>query len=104
MSKKFLFILLFGLPSAAQLRAQTAAHPSAQTPAHPAVQMRRIDTVAVAILDKMSAMIGDLSSCSFTVKANYDIASKNLGLIKHSDDEQVYLHGPNKLLLKSEGD
>jgi hypothetical protein len=109
MSKKFLFILLFGLPSAAQLRAQTAAPlksspAAAQTPNHHPVAMRRIDTVAVAILDKMSAMIGDLSSCSFTVKANYDIASKNLGLIKHSDDEQVYLHGPNKLLLKSEGD
>jgi len=112
MNKKFLFILLFGLPAAAQLRAQTTAHPAAQTTSHataqttspPSAQMRRIDTVAVAILDKMSAMIGDLSSCSFTVKSNYDIASKNLGLIKHSDEEQLYLHGPNKLLLKSEGD
>jgi hypothetical protein len=103
MSKKFLFILLFGLPSAAQLRAQTAAHPAAPAKSSPAA-MRRIDTVAVAILDKMSVMIGDLSSCSFTVKSNYDIASKNLGLIKHSDEEQLFLHGPNKLLLKSEGD
>jgi len=67
-------------------------------------QARRIDTVAVAILDKMSAVIGDLGSCSVTIKSNYDITSKELGLIKHSDEEQLFLHGPNKLLLRSDGD
>ncbi|TDX01304.1 DUF2092 domain-containing protein [Dinghuibacter silviterrae] len=67
-------------------------------------QSRRIDTVAVAILDKMSATIGDLGSCSVNVNANYDVVSRELGLIKHSDEEQVYLHGPNKLLVRSEGD
>jgi hypothetical protein len=66
--------------------------------------VRRIDTVAVAILDRMSAVIGDLSSCSVTVKSNYDVTSKELGLVKHSDEEQLYLQGPNKLLLKSSGD
>src|ERR1700753_2529962 len=73
-------------------------HLSAQTP------VRRIDTVAVAILDRMSAVIGDLTSCSVTISSNYDVASKDLGLIKHSDEEQLFLHGPNKLLVKSEGD
>lgn len=75
---------------------------SAQTKTQP--QMRRIDTVAVSILDKMSAVIGDLSSCSVTIKSNYDITSKELGLIKHSDEQQLFLHGPDKLLLKSDGD
>ena len=88
MNKKLIFVLLFGVAAAGQLRAQT----------------RRIDTVAVAILDKMSAMIGDLSSCSVTIRSNYDISSKELGLIKHSDEQQLYLHGPSQLLLKSEGD
>ncbi|HLZ87821.1 MAG TPA: DUF2092 domain-containing protein [Puia sp.] len=87
MYKKALFFLSVCFLSA-QLQAQT----------------RRIDTVAVAILDRMTAVIGDLGSCSFTVKSNYDVSSKELGLIKHSDEEQVYLHGPNKLLLKSDGD
>jgi hypothetical protein len=94
MNKKFLLVLLPGLLCIGHLQAQT--HSQAQT--------RRIDTVAVAILDRMSAMIGDLGSCSFTVKSNYDIGSKDLGLVKHSDEEELYLHGPNKLLLKSEGD
>jgi hypothetical protein len=94
MNKKFLLVLLPGLLCIGRLQAQT--HSQAQT--------RRIDTVAVAILDRMSAMIGELGSCSVMIKSNYDVASKNLGLVKHSDEEQLYLHGPNKLLLKSEGD
>jgi hypothetical protein len=67
-------------------------------------QSHKIDTVAVSILDKMSTVIGELSSCSVTIKANYDVNSKELGLVKHSDDQQLYLHGPNKLLVRSDGD
>lgn len=68
------------------------------------VPPHRIDSVAISILDKMSAVIGDLGSCSVTVKSNYDIHSRELGLVKHSDEEQLFLHGPNKLLVRSEGD
>jgi len=67
-------------------------------------QAPKIDTVAVSILDRMSAIIGDLSSCSVTIKSNYDINSRELGLVKHSNEHELYLHGPNKLLVKSEGD
>jgi hypothetical protein len=67
-------------------------------------QAPKIDTVAVSILDKMSATIGDLGSCSVTIHANYDITSRTLGLVKHSDEQQLYLHGSDKLLLRSEGD
>jgi hypothetical protein len=67
-------------------------------------QRMNIDTIAVAILDRMSAVIGDLSSCHVTVKSNYDIRSQHLGLVKHGDDEQLYMQGPNKLLIRSQGD
>lgn len=93
MFKPFVFFFLV-LVFSGRLSAQTKT----QTP------VRRIDTVAVAILDKMSAVIGDLSSCSVTIKTNYDITSKELGLIKHSDEEELFLHGPDKLLVKSDGD
>lgn len=79
-----------------------AGRSSAQAKTQP--RIRRIDTVAVAILDKMSAVIGDLSSCSVTIKSNYDITSKELGLIKHSDEQQLFLHGSSKMLVKSDGD
>jgi hypothetical protein len=65
---------------------------------------QKIDTVAVSILDHMSAVIGDLGSCSVKVNSNYDVPSQHLGLIKHSDQDEVFMHGPDKLLIKSDGD
>jgi hypothetical protein len=64
----------------------------------------KIDTVAVSILDRMSAMIGELRSCSATVHTNYDVSSPELGLVKHSDIEHLYIGGADKLLVRSEGD
>ena len=87
MYKKFLFVLFTGI---------LTVHLQAQT--------RRIDTVAVSILDKMSAVIGDLSSCSVTIRSSYDISSRELGLVKHSDDQELFLQGSSKMLLRSEGD
>lgn len=101
MYKKFLFVLFTGILTV-HLQAQTA-HSQTQ-PAHLPASTRRIDTVAVSILDKMSAMIGDLTSCSVTIESNYDMVSRELGLVKHSDKQQLFLHGPNKMLLRSEGD
>lgn len=87
MKKKFLFILFSCLWAGAVL-----------------AQNAKIDTVAVSILDRMSAMIGELNSCSVTVKSNYDVGSRELGLIKHSDLEHVYIGGSDKMLVRSEGD
>jgi hypothetical protein len=87
MNKKFLLIIFLAV---AIIRTQA--------------QQARVDTVAVSILDRMSAMIGELGSCSVTVKSNYDVLSRELGLIKHSDEDQMFLQGPDKLLVKSEGD
>jgi hypothetical protein len=67
-------------------------------------QAPKIDTVAVFLLDRMSAMIGDLHSCSVSINSTYDINSREFGLIKHSDSHELYLHGANKLLVTSEGD
>jgi hypothetical protein len=88
MNKKFIFSVFICCLMATRLTAQKA----------------RIDTIAVAILDRMSAMIGDLSSCHVTVKSNYDIRSQHLGLVKHGDEEQLYMQGPDKLLIRSGGD
>lgn len=62
------------------------------------------DTVAVSILDRMSATIGDLASCSAVIHSNYDVSSQELGLVKHSDEEHIYIGGPDKLLLRCSGD
>lgn len=96
MHKKLFFILLLGWVTVAHVNAQT----SKPAPTNP----HKIDSVAISILDRMSAIIGDLGSCSVTIKSNYDIHSKELGLVKHSDEEQLFLHGPNKLMVRAEGD
>jgi hypothetical protein len=87
MKKSFLFIVTICLLST-QVWAQSG----------------KVDTMAVSILDRMSEMMGQLGSCSVTVKSNYDVASQHLGLVKHSDEEHVYISGSNKLLVRSEGD
>jgi len=94
MSKTRFFFFFLTILLAGRLDAQTKSQ----------ARVRRIDTVAVSILDRMSAVIGQLSSCSVTIKSNYDVTSKELGLIKHSDEQQLFLHGPDKLLVKSDGD
>jgi hypothetical protein len=94
MSKTRSFFFFLTILLAGRLDAQTKSQ----------AQVRRIDTVAVSLLDRMSAVIGQLSSCSVKIKSNYDITSKELGLIKHSDEQQLFLHGPDKLLVKSDGD
>ena len=67
-------------------------------------QTSKFDTVAVSILDRTSQMIGDLASCTATVNSSYDVSSHELGLVKHSDVEHVYIGGTDKLLVRSEGD
>jgi len=106
MYKKFSFFLVAVILSGVQVNAQARAQGNGQVRAQgkTSTPVRRIDTVAVAILDRMSKVIGELSSASVTIKANYDISSRDLGLIKHSDEEQLFLHGPDKLLWKTDGD
>jgi hypothetical protein len=101
---KTLSFFFLAMAFTAQLDAQSKVQNSKSNVPAQVSPVRRIDTVAVTVLDRMSAVIGDLNSCSVTIRSNYDITSKDLGLIKHSDEEQLFLHGPNKLLLKSDGD
>jgi hypothetical protein len=64
----------------------------------------QIDSEAVVILDSMSSVVTNLESCSFTLKTEYDIYSDRFGLIKNSDNANVYLKAPDKLFIKRKGD
>jgi len=83
--KKILFFLIISLPL--QLFAQES----------------RIDTTAIMLLDRMSSMIGDLNSCSYTLNTSNDVIDVELGLIKYFDIHQVYMVGPDKMLVDSHG-
>lgn len=67
-------------------------------------QESRFDSTAILILDKMSSVIGDLTSCSFTLNSSNDQIDIELGLVKQFTVHQVYMVGPDKMLIDSHGE
>jgi hypothetical protein len=62
------------------------------------------DPAALQILDHMSAVIGELRSCSFTLNVSRDTNDPDLGLVTQSGVNEVYMLGPNKMLVNSRSD
>jgi hypothetical protein len=89
MCKKFIAVAITGLIFLTVYTGKTTA---------------QIDSEAVAILDNMSDVVTNLESCSFVIKTEYDIFSSRFGLIKHSDNANVYLKAPGKILVNKKGD
>ena len=67
-------------------------------------QGAKIDSTAVILLDRMSDVIGDLESCSFKLNTSYDAPDQDYGLIKQFGTHEVYLAGPDRMLVDSKGD
>lgn len=66
-------------------------------------QEYRKDTAAVILFDRMSALIGDMGSVSFHLKASYDVIDVELGLVKYFTAHDVHMVGPDKMLVVSQG-
>jgi hypothetical protein len=69
------------------------------------------DSVAILLLDRMSTIIGEMDACSFHLHTAYDVPDNSffapvpgIGLVKHFDEHQVYLQGPDRMLVNSVGD
>jgi hypothetical protein len=67
-------------------------------------QESKIDTVAVSILDHMGDVIGELESCSYDLSSSQDIMDPDHGLVKTFAESQVIMVGPDKTLVKINGD
>jgi hypothetical protein len=67
-------------------------------------QPANVDSVAVMILDRMSGVIGDLYSCSFRLSTSSDVNSFDNGTIKQLETNDVYMVGPDKMLIHSYGE
>jgi hypothetical protein len=61
------------------------------------------DTVALMIFDRMAAVIGDLNSCSFSLNRSVDVEEPGLGVVTHFGNDEVYMTGPDKMLIHSYG-
>lgn len=85
----------FLLPAVLLLGAVVPAH--AQKPA--------ADPVAVTILNRMADNLGALHSCSFRLEASHDAYDPAIGVtVKRHDAYEVFLVGPDKLLVNAIGD
>ena len=67
-------------------------------------QEPKIDAVAVNILDHMNDVIGELESCSYDLSSSQDIMDPDLGLIKTFNESKVIMVGPDKTVVKINGD
>lgn len=67
-------------------------------------QAQQVDTVAVMILNRMADVIGDLKSCSFNLSTSADVVDYDNGTIKQTGTSDVYMVGPDKMLVHSYGD
>ena len=66
-------------------------------------QVKRFDSTALLILERMSGVITELQSCRLKVHATYDEFASGLGLIKHSEDADLIMRGPDKLFIAMNG-
>jgi hypothetical protein len=66
-------------------------------------QSKSYDSVAVLVLDRMSNVIGDMESCSFKLNSASDEIDPPYGLIKMFGEYEIYMSGPDKMLLNAHG-
>lgn len=82
--KQYLFILIFFISVSLQ------------------AQHKKIDSAAVAIVDRMTNIIGDLNSCSFQLERSFDVKNQ-FGWERNYSSDEVYLQSPNKMFVEIEG-
>ncbi len=64
---------------------------------------KQIDSTAVFILDKMSSIIGDLESVSFSINNSVDKLDSQNNIVKHYSSSEVSYSGPDRLRVRSNG-
>lgn len=62
-----------------------------------------IDNTAVVLLDRMTALIGQLSSCSFKLTTSADKLMPDLGPVKEDQSHQIHFAGPDKMHIQTKG-
>jgi hypothetical protein len=67
-------------------------------------KQNRIDSLAIYILDRMTGTMQSIESCSFSVETSYDVFQQDLGYIKHSTNDKVFVKYPDKLRMALSGD
>lgn len=64
---------------------------------------KTIDSTAIFVLDKMSDVIGNLTSVTFDLNSSVDKIDHSNTMIKHYSKSTITFSGPDKLLTRTEG-
>ena len=64
----------------------------------------QVDPVAVLILDKMSDLIGDLESCTFSLSTRHDVDDPDNGWVTHHSTSTLMFDGPDKMHVHRNGE
>lgn len=67
-------------------------------------QTKQQDSLAILIIDRMTDVIGDLESCSFTLHTARDITDTQALVVKQFTQYQVYMSGSDKMLVNAYGE
>jgi len=97
-------VALITLTAASAYAAKAKPKPAPPPPPPPAPTLSATqDASAVLVLDRMSDIIGDLNSCGFTLKVDNDVTDQDFGLVTQCSNSQVYMVGPDKMLVDTHG-
>jgi hypothetical protein len=66
-------------------------------------QAKLQDSTAILIIDRMTDVIGDLQSCSFHLNVSTDVPDTQYSLVKKFNSDDVYMEGPDKMLVNVHG-
>ena len=66
-------------------------------------QNEDINPTAVALLDHMSDIIGELKSCSFNLETSVDLVDPDYGLIKQFKKHEIHMSAPGQMLVRTWG-
>lgn len=67
-------------------------------------QVKNPDSTAIAIFDKMSNVIGEFSSLSFTLDIRNDEVDQDLGVITRFSQTKINFNGPSQMQIHSKSD
>jgi hypothetical protein len=66
-------------------------------------QHTTFDTLALLIIDRMSAVIGDMRACRFRLTTATDVPDVDNVMIKQFADYEIFLSGADKMLINANG-
>ena len=64
---------------------------------------KEVDPIAIALIDKMGEVLGDMEACSFLLSTVHDEENETGMLERSFDSHRIYMRGPDRFTVRSQG-